>query len=92
MRKIESFLLGLNLFQDRSIIYMRKNALNIAISRCNIQYNICVSRWNSLKIALASSCDVNMLEIPDNGKFWNYNPVKKIWELECELNYEIERG
>ena len=85
MRKIESFFLGLNLFQDRSKIYMRKKMLSIFLYHT-------VSLWNSSKIALANSCDVNMLEIPDNGKFWNYNPVKKIWELECELNYEIERG
>ena len=37
-------------------------------------------------------CDVNALALPENAKAWNNNSNVKKWELECELNYEIERG
>ena len=38
------------------------------------------------------ACDVNLLALPDNGKAWNNYTNANKWELECELNYEIERG
>ena len=36
-------------------------------------------------------CDPNSLFLPENGKAWNSTNGKK-WELECELNYEVEKG
>ena len=45
------------------------------------------------KIASAhGQCDSKLLDVPKNGKSWNYNEIKRRWELECEKNYEVERG
>ena len=46
--------------------------------------------WNLYKVA--AGCDVESLSLPENGQAWTYNPDKKRWELECKINYEIERG
>jgi len=32
-----------------------------------------------------------LLDLPENGKAWNYNQENKKWELECEINYKIEK-
>ena len=41
---------------------------------------------------IITGCDVTSLNLPENGKAWKYNADKKRWELECDVNYEIERG
>ena len=51
--------------------------------------------WNPKlkKIVLANtSCDTGLLTVPENGKSWNYNAIKKRWELECEIDYEHEKS
>ena len=84
MRKIESFFLGLNLFKDRfTILFINE--------KCFSYLNqICFQTWNVCKVAVG--CDVNSLILPDNGKAWNNYSNAKKWELECEVNYEVERG
>jgi len=32
-----------------------------------------------------------LLDLPENGKTWNYNQKSKKWELECEVNYSMEK-
>ena len=93
MRKIESFFLGLNLLQDFFLTFaltQKYAAYDMLHIIYFIFYSICDKVWNSCKIA--AGCDITLLDMPDNGKAWNYNNATKRWELECKEKYEIERG
>lgn len=42
-------------------------------------------------VIASNNCDPGLLDIPENGKAWNFNQNNRKWELECELNYIIEK-
>ena len=94
MKKIESFFLGVNIFQGR---FKFSNTFDTLYLNTLLLYTlpslVILKNRNSKKIAVVNAvCDTGLLTLPDNGKSWNFNADKKRWELECEVDYEHEKS